>query len=52
VRNAMQLKAFIKKTANDKKISAQAVLQSYMPERLLRKFYHCNVEQKLRHVKL
>ena len=35
MKNAMQLKAIIKKMAKDKKISAQLVLQNYMLERLL-----------------
>lgn len=35
MKNAMQLKSYIKKFANDKKISAQIVLQNYMLERLL-----------------
>ena len=34
-RNPMQLKAIIKKTAAEKKISAQLVMQNYMLERLL-----------------
>lgn len=34
-KNAMQLKSIIKKIANDKKISAQLVLQNYMLERFL-----------------
>lgn len=33
--NPMQLKAFIKKKAIEKKISAQLVMQNYMLERLL-----------------
>ena len=33
--NPMQLKAFIKKTAAEKNISAQLVMQNYMMERLL-----------------
>lgn len=35
MKNAMQLKAIIKKMAQEKKISAQLVLQNYMLERLL-----------------
>ncbi len=35
MKNAMQLKAYIKKISTDKKISAQLVLQNYMLERLL-----------------
>ena len=34
-RNPMQLKAFIKKKAAEKNISAQLVMQNYMLERLL-----------------
>lgn len=34
-RNPMQLKAFIKKKATEKGISAQLVMQNYMLERLL-----------------
>ena len=34
-KNPMQLKAFIKKIANEKRISAQLVMQNYMMERLL-----------------
>ena len=34
-RNPMQLKAFIKKKAAEKDISAQLVMQNYMLERLL-----------------
>ena len=33
--NAMQLKAFVKKMAAEKKLSAQLVMQNYMMERLL-----------------
>lgn len=33
--NPMQLKAFIKKKATEKKLSAQLVMQNYMLERLL-----------------
>ncbi len=35
MKNAMQLKAYVKNLAKDKKISAQIVLQNYMLERLL-----------------
>lgn len=35
MKNAMQLKALVKKIANEKNISAQIVLQNYMLERLL-----------------
>lgn len=35
MRNAMQLKAFIKDMANKKNISAQIILQNFMLERLL-----------------
>ena len=35
MKNAMQLKAYVKNLANEKKISAQIVLQNYMLERLL-----------------
>ena len=35
MKNAMQLKAIIKKMAKEKKMSAQLVLQNYMLERLL-----------------
>ena len=35
MKNAMQLKAFVKNLAKEKKISAQIVLQNYMLERLL-----------------
>jgi predicted nucleotidyltransferase component of viral defense system len=35
MRNAMQLKAYIRKEAAERKISAQVVLQNYMLERLL-----------------
>ena len=34
-KNAMQFKAIIKKTAKDKGISPQLVMQNYMLERLL-----------------
>ena len=34
-KNPMQLKAFIKKKAAEKKISAQLIMQNYMLERLL-----------------
>ena len=34
-KNSMQLKAFIKKKAEEKNISAQLVMQNYMMERLL-----------------
>ena len=34
-KNPMQLKAFIKKKANEKNISAQLIMQNYMMERLL-----------------
>ena len=34
-RNPMQLKAYIKKKATEKHISAQLVMQNYMLERLL-----------------
>jgi len=34
-KNAMQLKAFIKKKAAENSISAQLVMQNYMLERLL-----------------
>lgn len=34
-RNPMQLKAFVKKKAAEKNISAQLVMQNYMLERLL-----------------
>ncbi len=34
-KNPMQLKAFIKKKATEKKISAQLIMQNYMLERLL-----------------
>ena len=34
-RNAMQLKAFIKKKAQEYNVSAQLVMQNYMLERLL-----------------
>lgn len=34
-KNPMQLKAFIKKKAAEKNISAQLVMQNYMLERLL-----------------
>ena len=34
-KNPMQLKAFIKKKAMEKNISAQLVMQNYMLERLL-----------------
>ena len=34
-KNAMQLKAYIKKKAAEKNISAQLVMQNYMLERLL-----------------
>ena len=35
MKNAMQLKAYVKNLAKDKKVSAQIVLQNYMLERLL-----------------
>ena len=35
MKNAMQFKAYIKKLAIEKNISAQLVLQNYMLERLL-----------------
>ena len=35
MKNAMQLKAYVKNLAKEKKISAQIVLQNYMLERLL-----------------
>ena len=35
IKNAMQLKAFIKNQAKEKNISAQLVLQNYLLERLL-----------------
>ena len=35
MKNAMQLKAVVKKIAKEKKISAQLVLQNYMLERFL-----------------
>ena len=38
-RNPMQLKAYIKKKATEKHISAQLVMQNYMLERLLCKFW-------------
>lgn len=34
-KNPMQFKAFIKKKATEKKISAQLVMQNYMLERIL-----------------
>lgn len=46
MKNAMQLKAYVKKLAKEKKISAQIVLQNYMLERLLERIsvskYHDN----------
>ncbi len=46
MKNAMQLKAFVKKLSKEKKISAQIVLQNYMLERLLERVslskYHDN----------
>lgn len=46
MKNAMQLKAYIKSLAKEKKISAQIVLQNYMLERLLERIsvskYHDN----------
>lgn len=46
MKNAMQLKAFVKNLAKEKKISAQIVLQNYMLERLLERVslseYHNN----------
>ncbi len=46
MKNAMQLKAFVKNLAKEKKISAQIVLQNYMLERLLERVslskYHDN----------
>ena len=45
-KNAMQFKAIIKKTAKDKGISPQLVMQNYMLERLLERIslsdYHDN----------
>ena len=35
MKNAMQLKAYVKNLAKEKNISAQIVLQNYMLERLL-----------------
>lgn len=35
MKNAMQLKAVVKNIANEKKVSAQLVLQNYMLERFL-----------------
>ncbi len=46
MKNAMQLKAYVKNLAKEKKISAQIVLQNYMLERLLERIsvskYHDN----------
>ncbi|MCD8056540.1 MAG: nucleotidyl transferase AbiEii/AbiGii toxin family protein [Clostridiales bacterium] len=46
MKNAMQLKAYIKNMAKEKHISAQIVLQNYMLERLLERIsvseYHDN----------
>lgn len=48
-KNPMQLKAFIKKKAAEKNISAQLVMQNYMLERLLERIslskYMWNVTQ-------
>ena len=42
MKNAMQLKAYVKNLAKEKKISAQIVLQNYMLERLLERIYVSN----------
>ena len=46
MKNAMQLKAYVKNLAKEKNISAQIVLQNYMLERLLERIsvskYHDN----------
>lgn len=39
MKNAMQLKAYVKNLAKEKKISAQIVLQNYMLERLLERIF-------------
>jgi len=46
MKNAMQLKAFVKKFANDKKIMPQAVLQNYMLERLLERISRSEYKNK------
>lgn len=46
MKNAMQLKAYVKNLAKEKNMSAQIVLQNYMLERLLERIsvskYHDN----------
>lgn len=46
MKNAMQLKAFIKNIANDKGIIPQAVLQNYMLERLLERISKSQYKDK------
>ncbi|MHB1377119.1 MAG: nucleotidyl transferase AbiEii/AbiGii toxin family protein [Candidatus Humimicrobiaceae bacterium] len=46
MKNVMQLKAIIKKFANDKKIMPQAVLQNYMLERLIERISRSQYKDK------
>ena len=39
VKNSMQLKARVKKIAQEKRITSQLVLQNYMQERFLERIY-------------
>lgn len=40
MKNAMQLKAIMKKLAKENQISAQLVLQNYMLERFLERYHY------------
>ena len=46
MKNAMQLKAVVKKIAKEKHISAQLVLQNYMLERFLEFNYKLMIEDR------